>query len=199
MPTFANSRGKCLVLLGVMLLSLAAPPLYANGNDARLILSQGGASADNNAGARASTRAPGDGLKYPAGRWYFQTSALTRHVNPSPEHTNYQRMLDFEYWNPDRWIWGATFLRNSFNQPTQYIYMGRLWRPLNSAPMFHLKLTGGVIHGYKGEYRDKIPFNHYGYAPALMPSIGISGKWFASEIVILGTAAMMITVGTFWE
>ncbi len=108
-------------------------------------------------------------------------------------------MLNVEYWNPERWVWGAAFLRNSFDQPSQYIYMGRLWRPFDSAPLFHIKLTGGVLHGYKGEYRDKIPFNHYGYAPGLVPSIGLSGKRFGGEIVLLGAAAVMVTVGAFWD
>jgi hypothetical protein len=190
---------KALVLLCIVLCFIGSAPVHADNTS--ITLAQ--ASSDDKAAPRAestpATDAPPSGLKYPAGRWYFQTSALTRHFNPSPDHVNQQRMLDFEYWAPDKFIWGATFVRNSFGQPTQYLYVGRIWRPFDSAQLVHVKLTGGVLHGYKGQYRDKIPFNHYGYAPALIPSIGLSGKWFGTEFVLLGAAAAMITAGVFWD
>lgn len=195
----SNLLLRPLVLLSVILLSFVAPSVRAVDSEPAIVVSQAPTAPADKAEAPASRDAPNANLKYPAGRWYFQTSAYTRHFNPSPQHTNHQRMLDFEYWAPDKWVWGASFQRNSFNQPTEYIYLGRLWRPFDFAPLIHLKLTAGVIHGYKGEFRDKIPFNHYGYAPAIVPAIGISGKRFASEIILLGNAAVMITAGAFWE
>ncbi|MFN0300751.1 MAG: hypothetical protein ACKVQU_10390 [Burkholderiales bacterium] len=194
-----NLPGRGIVGFGMTLLSFAAPSVHAVDDGPAIVLSQAASSPDEKAQSKESARPPGTGLRYPAGRWYFQTSAYTRHFNPSPQHTNHQRMLNFEYWGPDKWIWGVSFQRNSFNQPTEYVYMGRLWRPLDVAPIIHLKLTAGVLHGYEGEFRDKIPFNHYGYAPAIVPAIGISGKRFASEIILLGNAAFMITAGAFWE
>jgi len=193
------SLGKCLARLGVMLLALTASPLYAGDDEAAIVVAQAASSADGAAEPKRSAESRASGLKYPAGRWHFQTTIVTRHFNPSPEHTNTQRMLNFQYWDPNRWLWGAAFLRNSFNQPTQYVYMGRIWRPLDSVPVLHLKLTGGVLHGYKGEYRDKIPFNHYGYAPALVPSIGLSGKRFSTDLVLLGSAAVFASAGIFWD
>lgn len=181
------------------LLSLACGSVHAQTTP--LALAQASSSIDDKADPPAQpTNLPSaSGLKYPTGRWYFQTSALTRHVNPSPEYVNHQRMLDFEYWTPDKFVWGATFIRNSFGQATEYLYVGRIWRPFSSAELIHLKLTGGILHGYKGQYRDKIPFNHYGYAPALVPAIGLSGKRFGAEVVLLGAAAVMVTAGVFWD
>ncbi len=191
--------GRRLVLLGVTLLSFVSPSVYAADDSPSVMVSQAPSTLDHKAEPPTPADVPSANLKYPAGRWYFQTTAYTRHFSPSPQHVNHQRMLNFEYWGPDKWIWGASFLRNSFGQPSQYIYTGRLWRPFDSAPLVHVKLTGGVLHGYKGEFRDKISFNHYGYAPALIPSIGLSGKRFATEFVLLGAGAMFITAGIFWE
>ncbi len=57
------------------------------------------------------------------------------------------------------------------------------------------KLTGGLLRGYKGEYRDKIPLNHLEIAPAALPSIGVQWGRFESDLIIFGTAGMMITAG----
>jgi hypothetical protein len=194
-----NPSIKALVSLCLVLLFVGNTAVDASDTPLTLAQSSADVKAESQIEPKPAGDPPASGLKYPAGRWYFQTSAYTRHFNPSPDHVNHQRMLDFEYWAPDNFVWGATFLRNSFGQPTQYLYVGRLWRPFDSAQLIHVKLTGGILHGYKGQYRDKIPFNHYGYAPAIVPAIGVSGKWFGAEFVLLGAAAMMITVGAFWD
>lgn len=143
-----------------------------------------------------SQEAGGNGLKP---RWVFQTSVYTTHFNPDPRHVNQQRMLAFEHWSTENWTYGLSFQRNSFGQPTQYLFMGKLWRPFTSAPNVHLKLTGGLLHGYKGEFRDKIPFNKHGIAPGLVPSIGWSNRRFVAEVHLLGAAALMISGGVIWE
>lgn len=140
--------------------------------------------------------AAGSGLKP---RWVFQTSLYTTHFNPDPRHINHQRMLAFEHWSTENWTYGLSLQRNSFGQPTQYLFMGKLWRPFTSYPNLHLKLTGGLLHGYKGEFRDKIPLNKYGIAPGLVPSIGYSSKRFVGEVHFLGAAALMVSAGVIWD
>lgn len=137
-------------------------------------------------------------LDAPMARWHFQTSLYTKHFNPDPKHTNHQRLIGVERWSENNWLIGGAWFRNSFDQPSQYLYVGKVWRPLDSYPLVHLKLTGGLLHGYKGEFRDKIPFNGSGIAPALLPSIGLSGKRFTADLVIFGTAGAMLAVGVFW-
>ena len=91
---------------------------------------------------------------------------------------------------------GAAAFKNSFGQPSQYVYIGKLWRPWDAVPLVHVKLTGGLLHGYKGEYKDKVPFNSdNGIAPLLLPSIGLSGKRFTTDLVIFGTAGALLTIG----
>ena len=60
---------------------------------------------------------------------------------------------------------------------------------------FYGKLTAGLIYGYKGEYRDKIPFNRFEIAPAIVPSLGVKYRHVAAEVVLLGGAATMINIG----
>ena len=157
--------------------------------------------------------APGDATKAPTGstaatgaspltaaggdRWYLQTSVYTHHFHVDPRHNDHQKLVDIEYLRADNYLAGISWFSNSFGQPSQYFYVGKQWRPFDSQPPIYLKLTGGLIHGYKGEFRDKIPFNHSGVAPGLIPSIGYSTKYFATELVIFGTAGIMLTFGVF--
>ncbi len=132
-------------------------------------------------------------------RWYFQTSAYTQHFDPKPDHNNAQRLLNIEWQGANNWVWGGAFFYNSFNQPSQYVYGGYMWRPFDDLRGAYFKLTGGLVHGYKGEYQDNIPFNGLGVAPALLPSIGISGKRFATELVVFGTSGLMWNVGFYFK
>lgn len=126
-----------------------------------------------------------------------QTSLLTRHFSPDPEHNNQQHLISLELHNPQRWLAGAAWFKNSYNQPTWYAYVGRefpLWK-VSEEINVRAKLTGGLLHGYKDEYRDNIPFNRYGTAPALLPSIGIQWGRFESDLIVFGTAGMMVIGG----
>jgi hypothetical protein len=130
-------------------------------------------------------------------RFYVQTSLYTKHFNPDPRHNSVQYLIDVEWHRPGNWLFGASFFRNSFDQPSQYVFFGKQWRPFDSYPLVHVKLTAGILHGYKGEFRDKIPFNSSGFAPVILPSIGLSGKRFGSEIIFFGISGAMLTAGVF--
>lgn len=133
-------------------------------------------------------------------RFYFQTSVATVHFNPDSEHDNSQQLINLEWrlkesWLDGQWLVGAAFFDNSYGQNSQYVYGGLLWRPIEKAQPFYLKLTAGVLHGYSGEYQDKIPFNSTGYAPAIVPAMGYCYNRVCSELVLFGGAGMMLTIG----
>ncbi|KSW26568.1 MULTISPECIES: hypothetical protein [unclassified Pseudomonas] len=125
--------------------------------------------------------------------WYLQTSVFTRHWNHDPQHNNHQDLIGVERNRDDGWVWGGATFRNSFRQRSNYVYAGKRF-DLDDSP-FYFKVTGGVIQGYRGEYRDKIPLNRYGVAPAVIPSVGAQVGRFASEFVVLGNSAGMINLG----
>jgi len=126
--------------------------------------------------------------------WRVQTSLLTRHWNPQPEHVNKSKVLNLELETTAKWIYGFAWFDNSFGQPSQYLYAGYSWKLFNS-DWAYFKLTGGVLHGYKKPYENKIPYNKYGIAPAAVPTFGVKYKRVLAEVQILGNSAFTITAG----
>jgi hypothetical protein len=127
------------------------------------------------------------------GFWYAQTSVYTRHYSPDPEHNNQQDLLGLERNLPSGALFGAATFRNSYRQRSYYAYAGKRYQ--RSDYPVYLKLSGGLLQGYKGEYRNKIPLNRLGIAPVIIPSVGAHYGPIGAEVVLLGTNAAMITTG----
>lgn len=149
-------------------------------------------------------------------RFQVHTSLWTTHFNPKPEHNNTQNLIGFEWYgdsfspqylepfhdymgNARPFIGGAWF-RNSFDQKSIYLYGGIRQELLAYAVgqrevQTYAKVTAGVIHGYRGEFRDKIPFNQFGIAPAVIPMIGAQYRNAAAELTFFGFSGVMLTVG----
>lgn len=126
--------------------------------------------------------------------WRFQTSLYTKHWSPSDEHVNNSKLLNIEFETSSRWLYGFAHFDNSFGQPSQYLYAGYSW-PLFSKDWAYFKLTGGLLHGYKEPYDEKIPLNQLGVAPAIVPTFGLRYKRVFTEFQILGAAAITVTAG----
>ncbi|QJQ94973.1 MULTISPECIES: hypothetical protein [Halomonadaceae] len=126
-----------------------------------------------------------------------QTSLYTRHFSPDPSHNNDQELISLELHTPDRWLAGGARFINSHDQESFYVYVGRefpFWQPSENFEI-RGKLTGGLLHGYRGEYRDNIPLNRYGTAPALLPSVGMRWGPIEADLIVFGTAGMMVLGG----
>lgn len=161
------------------------------------------ATAQTGARAPAEATAPAAGeskniAENPGAHWYIQTSLYTRHFNPDPDHVNHQRLINIERISGNNSLWGFAAFRNSFGQPTQMIYYGQRWHPFASYPSIHVKVVGGLMHGYKGEYKDKVPFNtSAGISPVILPAIGWSHRQFATELILFGNSGMLWTFGAY--
>ena len=127
------------------------------------------------------------------GFWYLQTSVFTRHFSPAPDHNNHQDLIGLERNEASGFLYGAATFRNSFSQRSYYAYAGKRFESADY-PVY-LKVSGGLLQGYTGQYRDKIPLNHLGVAPVIMPSVGAHYGPVAAEVVLLGFNAAMITGG----
>ncbi len=130
---------------------------------------------------------------------FFQYAPKTLHFSPSPNHAKWTNMVNFEIhskydrvWGADQTIMGLALFDNSFGQFSQYIYWGQRW---DLHPNIYAKVTAGLLHGYKGQYRDKIPFNKVGVAPAIVPSIGLRLGNASIEGILLGGSAFMFAAG----
>ena len=125
---------------------------------------------------------------------FLYTSLYTKHYDPDPDHVNDQNMLGFESETGRNRLWGLAMFDNSFGQESQYLYLGQKWRAFESDRWYY-KLTGGLLHGYKEPYEDKIPLNDLGVAPAIIPTLGHRQKSFFAEFNQLGLSAGMVTAG----
>jgi hypothetical protein len=94
---------------------------------------------------------------------------------------------------------GFSLFRNSFGQPSAYAFTGWNWpQPFSSMPNVYATVSAGIIYGYVGEFKDKVPLNIGGFSPVIVPSIGYRvSPQLGLEVTILGTAAVMF--GASWH
>jgi hypothetical protein len=125
------------------------------------------------------------------------------HFSQSDAHVRYNHLLAGEllskrwiFWGADRSIIGFAALDNSFGQFSQYAYFGQEWdlKPVAGGVVF-ANVTAGLLHGYKDPYADKIPFNQFGIAPAIVPTIGWRYNRFSASVSLLGTNGFLAAVG----
>lgn len=126
--------------------------------------------------------------------WRLQTSLYNHHWSENPDHNNHPRLIAAEAVFENNWLAGGAFFHNSFGQPSEFVYMGYQW-PLFHSKYWYFQLVGGLIHGYKDSYQDKIPLNGLGVAPAILPIFGFRYKWAFTQLTIEGTASITVTAG----
>lgn len=126
--------------------------------------------------------------------WTVQTSLYTHHFNYNPDHNNDQNLIGVEAVFQNDWLAGAAVFDNSFGQASQLIFVGKTW-PILRSDHFYFKLIGGLLHGYKEPYEDKIPFNGLGVAPAILPILGFRYRRVFVEADLGGTAVVTFTAG----
>ena len=126
--------------------------------------------------------------------WTVQASVYTRHFDPDPDHNNDQNLIGIEAVFENDWLAGAAVFDNSFGQPSQLIFIGKTW-PIARSEYWYIKLMGGLLHGYKEPYEDKIPLNGLGIAPAIVPAVGARYRWLFGEINLGGLAVVTVTGG----
>ncbi|MCZ2135679.1 MAG: hypothetical protein LC098_09665 [Burkholderiales bacterium] len=132
-------------------------------------------------------------------RVYVAFSPYTEHFRHNPEYTKHSYLVDLgiqsqydKVWGSDATLFGLAVFKNSYGQPSQYIYWGQQW---DIKPWLYAKVTAGLLHGYKGKYKNNIPFNRAGVAPGIIPSLGVRYGNFHAEGIVLGFSALMFTVG----
>jgi len=131
-----------------------------------------------------------------SGRVMLQFAPGVIHFNSSPDHVDYSWLVGAEYIWPKRWLVGYAYFNNSFGQKSHYAYGGYSWvLNGNDTRYWYLKLTGGVVIGYREPYEDKIPFNNDGIAPGIVPGLGYQYDHFNVQVNLLGSAALMVTFG----
>ena len=142
--------------------------------------------------AVADEKTPSD---WDVDEWSVAISFYTKHFDPEPDHVNDQNLLAVEAGFHNNWLAGIAVFDNSFGQDSQFLYAGYSW-PIMRSDYWYVKLMGGLLHGYKEPYEDKIPLNGLGVAPAIVPALGFKYRRVFAE-ANLGGLAVITLVGGF--
>jgi hypothetical protein len=117
----------------------------------------------------------------------------------SPEHADVWAVA-LERQRADHWLAGGSFFSNSFGQPSAYLYLGKRFPQVLGHEQLFGQLSGGLLYGYRGKYQNKVPFNHNGYSPGALASMGWQFNRQASLTVhALGDAAVMFQLAWDWR
>lgn len=124
--------------------------------------------------------------------WRAAVAPFTAHFNPSDEH-EYVWAVGVERVWASEWLAGGSYFRNSFGQPSGYLYVGRSYPGLFERPQLYWQWTAGLLYGYRGEYEDKVPFNNNGFSPGAVVAVGWRfSERSAAQLNLLGNSALML-------
>ena len=164
--------------------SLCAAPVFAQTSN-----------ADANAWQLCPSALADPTAPAPDKQWDLTLSPYAHHWRYSPEHRPVFLGALEQRVQGNRFC-GLALFRNSFGQPASYVYVGQQWNNLMGYPQLFAKVSAGLIYGYKGAYQNKIPFNDYGIAPAVIPAFGYNiSKEHNVQVMVLGTAGLLFAYG----
>lgn len=133
------------------------------------------------------------------GHWRLLLSPYTRHWRPSEEHRDVYA-LGAEWQARDRWLAGASLFRNSFGQPSAYLYLGQRTDDVLQTPGLFVQWSAGLLYGYRGKYESKVPLNVNGFAPGAVLSMGWQfNRHLSLTAHALGDAGVMLQFGVDWR
>lgn len=129
-----------------------------------------------------------------ASHWRLMASPYTLHYHYDADHRSVY-MLGVERQRSDGLVLGWAGFRNSFGQPSMYLYAGHRFNDFTAYKPLFAQLTAGLLYGYKPPYEDKVPFNHHGFSPGAV----ISAGWqftpvYSAQLNFLGNSAVMLQV-----
>lgn len=126
------------------------------------------------------------------GYWRVAVSPFSQHFRYSAEH-RYVWAAGGEWQRSDDWLAGGSYFRNSFGQPSAYLYVGKRWPGLLGEPRLFAQASAGMLYGYRGKYESKVPLNYKGFSPGALIGLGWQfNPHFSVTGHMLGDAGLMI-------
>lgn len=136
-----------------------------------------------------------DGFSFrlePSDRLSLMYSPYTVHYTRSDEH-RYVWLVGLERERADQRLSGMTYFSNSFGQPSTFIYpWGKVYRHVGGVEGLYAKWSAGLLYGYVGQYKDKVPLNVNGFSPAIIPSLGYELHGIDVQLNVLAAAGLML-------
>jgi len=129
--------------------------------------------------------------------WEVTFSPYTYHFHYSEDHKPVVSLGVLKglegHWNA-----GGSIFSNSFGQPSVYVFIGQRYvNPFDwkGWDKWYLQWNAGLLYGYVGEYKDKVPLNYKGFSPGFVPSMGYQfTDRIYGELDLLGNSALMFTL-----
>jgi hypothetical protein len=117
-------------------------------------------------------------------------SPYAYHLDPKPTHRTVV-LLGIEREHANAKLDGVVLFRNSFGQPSIYVYpFGGVYKSIFGINDVSFKWTGGLIYGYKGEFKDEVA-NVGGIAPVIILGFNYQIKpGWSLQVNTLGKAAV---------
>jgi hypothetical protein len=126
------------------------------------------------------------------GQWRALASPFSLHFRYNPKH-KYVWAIGVERQRSDDWLAGASYFSNSFGQPSSYVYIGKRYPALFGQPQLFGQWSAGVLYGYRGEFKNKVPLNYNGFSPGALVSLGWQfNKRTSATVHMLGDAGAMV-------
>jgi hypothetical protein len=124
--------------------------------------------------------------------WRVMASPYTIHYSHDEKHRAVW-MVGVERERSDGMLLGAVYFSNSFGQPSGFVYGGQRLYDFSPYPQLFAQWTAGVLYGYRGEFKDKVPFNYGGFSPGVVLALG----WqftprYSVQANVLGNSALMV-------
>ena len=117
------------------------------------------------------------------------------HFSDREEHDGPPVLVAANRLRPRGYYYGLALFNNSFNQFSQFLYVGRefQWQRLHEG--FRFKLALGVVHSYRDEFEDELPLSYKGYSPGLIPSISFMRNQMGLQLSLLSNAGLAVALG----
>jgi hypothetical protein len=143
--------------------------------------------------------APGAGAGPPGtddATWYLQGGAYA-HYSDDEDYEGPPLFAGVEYQRPDDVLYGFSVFNNSYGQFSQYVYLGKTWRPWQDAlPGLRFKLSAGIVQGYHGEHYDVLPIRWGGsWGLGAVPAIGWQRGDIGFDVAVLSLSGLLFLVG----
>jgi hypothetical protein len=142
--------------------------------------------------AAAVAPTPAPATEPSKGTWRLIASPYSFHYSQDTEHRPVW-MVGVERQYPSSYLWGATYFSNSFGQPSGFVYGGQRLNHWSAYDQLYAQWTAGILYGYKGEFKDKVPFNYGGFSPGAVLAVGWQfTPMYALQLNVLGNSALMV-------
>jgi len=129
-----------------------------------------------------------------AARWRFVFSPFALHYSGDSNHKPVV-LIGAERERPDGIVWGGSLFSNSFGQPSAYVFGGqRLYHWSSWDPLF-AEWSAGLLYGYVGQYKNKVPLNYKGFSPGITAGVGWQfTPTLAGQVHLLGTSGVLLSI-----